>query len=151
MNVDGSQREALVYEYLDSPSCLAYDWIHENLYWADSGLHSVAHRAAISVISVTSRWRCTLFNESFVSHPTVIVLDPRQNQGSLELHFISNFLLTIHLMFYQLMWIFDYSFIDMATCLSADSSMHSITSGPFNGYPGTASSTRVIKSIPGLC
>jgi len=71
--------ESLVTAHIENPVAITYDWIHRNLYWADAGLHS--GRARIEVLTMNNRWRQTLLNESVVRSPTVMVADPRSEQG----------------------------------------------------------------------
>lgn len=79
MHLNGSNRESLVATHIDNPVALAYDWIHRNLYWADVGLN--AGRARIEVLTLHSRWRRTLLNDSVIRSPLVMVVDPRPGQG----------------------------------------------------------------------
>ena len=79
MHLNGSLRESLVTSHIDNPVALAYDWIHHNLYWADVGLHS--SRARIEVLTLFSRWRRMLHDDSVVRSPSVMVVDPRPEQG----------------------------------------------------------------------
>ena len=83
----GSTRESLVTARIENPVALTYDWIHRNLYWADAGLHS--DRARIEVLTLNNRWRRMLLDESVVRSPTVMVADPRSNQGySIAVQFV---------------------------------------------------------------
>jgi len=79
MHLNSSLKESLVTTRIDNPVALAYDWIHHNLYWADAGLHS--GRARIEVLMLHNRWRRALLDESVVRNPTVMVVDPRFEQG----------------------------------------------------------------------
>lgn len=79
MHMDGTQRESLINTAIDTPVDLAYDWIHNNLYWADSGLRH--GQPKIEVISLSRRQRHTLFTAPQVVSPRVLVVDPRPNQG----------------------------------------------------------------------
>jgi len=79
MYLNNSLRETLVTTRIENPVAVAFDWIHHNLYWADTGLH--AGRARIEVLTLFNRWRRTLLNESVVRSPTVMVVDPRSEQG----------------------------------------------------------------------
>lgn len=45
-NMDGSQRERLITEGVDTPEGLAVDWIGRRIYWTDSG-----YAACFSVLS----------------------------------------------------------------------------------------------------
>jgi len=78
MQFNGSHRHSLVTALIENPVALAYDWIHRNLYWADTGLHS--SHARIEVLTF-NKWRRTLLNESVVKNPMVMVVDPRHEQG----------------------------------------------------------------------
>lgn len=79
MHLNGSLSESLVTTRIDNPVALAFDWIHQNLYWADVGLHP--SRAKIEVLTLYNRWRHTLLDESVVRSPEVVVVDPRADQG----------------------------------------------------------------------
>jgi len=79
IHVNGTQKQSLVTSHIDNPVALAYDWIHRNLYWADVGLHF--DRARIEVLALVSGWRHTLFDDSMVRSPAVMVVDPRPEQG----------------------------------------------------------------------
>jgi len=79
MLLKGSARESLVTARIENPVALTYDWVHRNVYWADAGLHS--GRARIEVLTLDNRWRHTLLNESVLQSPTVMVADPRPEQG----------------------------------------------------------------------
>jgi len=79
MHLNGSLSESLVTTRIDNPVALAFDWIHQNLYWADVGLHP--SRAKIEVLTLYNRWRHTLLDESVVRSPEVMVVDPRADQG----------------------------------------------------------------------
>jgi len=79
MHLKGTASESLVTARIENPVALTYDWIHHNLYWADAGL--LSGRARIEVLTLGNRWRHTLLDESMVQSPTVMLADPRSEQG----------------------------------------------------------------------
>lgn len=63
--------EVIVSEDLRTPDGLAFDWVHGNLYWTDTG------NDRIDVLSVTgTRWRKTLIDTD-LDEPRAIIVDPR--------------------------------------------------------------------------
>ncbi|XP_055978170.1 low-density lipoprotein receptor-related protein 8 isoform X8 [Sorex fumeus] len=66
---DPAEQEVLVDEQLHSPEGLAVDWVHQHLYWTDSG------NKTISVATVDGSRRCTLFSRG-LSEPRAIAVDP---------------------------------------------------------------------------
>ena len=66
-------RAHIILEGINTPDGLAFDWIHKNLYWTDTG-HNL-----ISVFSSINSHKRTLFN-SDLDEPRAIVVDPRRNQ-----------------------------------------------------------------------
>ena len=79
MQIDGTERKVLVNTAVDTPTALAYDWVHGVLYWADSGLRH--GNAKIEAVVVSSGHRCMLFSSPDVDSPRVLVVDPRPEQG----------------------------------------------------------------------
>jgi len=78
MNDDGtaSDRNVLVETNIRTPDGLAFDWIHENLYWTDTG------KNCIEVVSLqNAAWRTELITEN-LDEPRAIVVDPRDNNRS---------------------------------------------------------------------
>jgi len=71
-----TQHEVLVSDDIHTPDGLAFDWIHQNLYWTDAG------RDCIEVLGVYANtgngkvWRKTLINDR-LDEPRAIVVDPR--------------------------------------------------------------------------
>ena len=69
-----NSKKELVTSDVSSPDRLAFDWIHKNLYWTDTG------RNQIEVASVQnlsgSLWRTVLFVGKH-DEPQAIALDPR--------------------------------------------------------------------------
>ncbi|XP_054996741.1 low-density lipoprotein receptor-related protein 8 isoform X4 [Sorex araneus] len=66
---DPAEQEVLVDEQLHSPEGLAVDWVHQHLYWTDSG------NKTISVATVDGSRRSTLFSRG-LSEPRAIAVDP---------------------------------------------------------------------------
>lgn len=81
MQADGSGKRVLINTAIDTPTALAYDWVHGVLYWADSGLHN--RRAKIEAVVVSSGHRHMLFSSPDVDSPRVLAVDPRPGQGYL--------------------------------------------------------------------
>ncbi|XP_024920208.1 low density lipoprotein receptor a [Cynoglossus semilaevis] len=69
---DSAQHSVVISSDIDGPEGLAYDWIHQNLYWTDS------IRSTISVVTSDGRRRKTLFQQG-LSKPRAIVVDPQHN------------------------------------------------------------------------
>lgn len=63
-------------DFIDTPDGLAFDWVHKNLYWTDTGLKTV------SVVSLGTHepFMKTLIHMS-LDEPRAIVVDPRPDQG----------------------------------------------------------------------
>ncbi|XP_049630618.1 low-density lipoprotein receptor-related protein 8 isoform X6 [Suncus etruscus] len=66
---DPAEQEVLIDEQLHSPEGLAVDWVHQHIYWTDSG------NKTISVATVDGQRRRTLFS-SGLSEPRAIAVDP---------------------------------------------------------------------------
>ncbi|KAF6109903.1 LDL receptor related protein 8 [Phyllostomus discolor] len=66
---DPAEQEVLIDEQLHSPEGLAVDWVHQHIYWTDSG------NKTISVATVDGGRRCTLFSHD-LSEPRAIAVDP---------------------------------------------------------------------------
>jgi len=79
MRADGTDKEVLINTAVDTPTALAYDWVHGILYWADSGLRH--GNARIEAVAISTKHRHTLFSSPDVDNPRVLVVDPRPNQG----------------------------------------------------------------------
>lgn len=69
-----TQSTIVVKNLVSTPDGLAFDWIHKNLYWTDTGLNT------IQVISTSSLHRTTLINTN-LDEPRALVLDPREKHG----------------------------------------------------------------------
>ena len=70
---DAAKTDIVVKDFIKTPDGLAFDWIHKNLYWSDTG------RNTIEVINVNSGHRSVVFNTN-LDEPRALVLDPRDNQ-----------------------------------------------------------------------
>lgn len=71
------QMETIVSDDVRIPDGLAYDWIHKNLYWTDTG------NDRIDVLSLkSSRWRRTLISTD-LDEPRAIIVDPREKHRML--------------------------------------------------------------------
>ncbi|XP_035882011.1 low-density lipoprotein receptor-related protein 8 isoform X13 [Phyllostomus discolor] len=66
---DPAEQEVLIDKQLHSPEGLAVDWVHQHIYWTDSG------NKTISVATVDGGRRCTLFSHD-LSEPRAIAVDP---------------------------------------------------------------------------
>jgi len=77
MKADGSDRKVIINTAIDTPTALAYDWVHGVLYWADSGLRHGS--AKIEAVVIGSGHRHVLFSD--VDEPRVLVVDPRPRHG----------------------------------------------------------------------
>lgn len=66
------RKEAIVSEDVRIPDGLAYDWVHKNLYWTDTG------NDRIEVLNLgDNRYRKTLINVD-LDEPRAIIVDPRE-------------------------------------------------------------------------
>jgi len=81
MQANGNDKKVLINTAVDTPTALAYDWVHGILYWADSGLRH--GKAKIEAVSVASGHRHALFATPDVDSPRVLAVDPRPDQGYL--------------------------------------------------------------------
>jgi hypothetical protein len=73
--IDGSSRQVLLEQGLDSCQGLAIDWMSRNIYWTDEG------RGAISVSRLDSMEEANLSKRRLlisVPHPRSIVVDPKR-------------------------------------------------------------------------
>jgi sugar lactone lactonase YvrE len=73
--------EVLVNQDVATPDGLAFDWIHKNLYWTDTGNNRIDVLAlAMGGAAAGGRaMRKTLFNVN-LDEPRAIVVDPRDDQ-----------------------------------------------------------------------
>lgn len=71
---DAGESQIVVKDFIKTPDGLAFDWVHKNLYWSDTG------RNTIEVINVKNGQRTVLFNTN-LDEPRALVLDPRDGQG----------------------------------------------------------------------
>jgi len=77
MNDDGTAQktEILVGTNIQTPDGLAFDWIHGNLYWTDTG------KNCIEVLPLQNpAWRRELITEN-LDEPRAIAVDPRNDHG----------------------------------------------------------------------
>lgn len=68
---DSSEQVTLIETALSSPEGLAVDWVHNNIYWTDSGDKTV------SVATGDGKKRKVLIDTE-LSEPRAIAVDPRQ-------------------------------------------------------------------------
>ena len=72
--------QVLVSDGLSNPDGLAYDWIHHNLYWTDSGndrIEVLGLRGALGThLEQGVTWRRKLIDTD-LDEPRAIVVDPR--------------------------------------------------------------------------
>jgi len=72
--------QVLVSDDLSNPDGLAYDWVHHNLYWTDSGndrIEVLSLRNAVGTrVEDGATWRRTLISSN-LDEPRAIVVDPR--------------------------------------------------------------------------
>jgi len=76
MRDDGTAHDtsSLVEENIKTPDGLAVDWVHDNLYWTDTG------KNCIEVLSLNNPvWRTVLISAN-LDEPRAIVVDPRTQQ-----------------------------------------------------------------------
>lgn len=66
---DSTRHSIVVNTDIDAPEGIAFDWIHDKLYWTDS------IRSTISVVTADGSHRKTLFHQD-LSKPRSIVVDP---------------------------------------------------------------------------
>ena len=71
------QFTTVVEHLVSTPDGLAFDWVHKNLYWTDTG------RNTIEVISTAESHRATLINTQ-LDEPRALVLDPRDHHGYVQ-------------------------------------------------------------------
>ena len=65
---------SLIDKNISTPDGLAVDWIHQNLYWTDTGNNR------IEVVSLKNpEWRRAVIKED-LDEPRAIVVDPRADQ-----------------------------------------------------------------------
>lgn len=67
------EHKVLVSQDIHTPDGLAYDWIHGNLYWTDTG----KDRIDVMGLGDASNWRRTLVDTG-LDEPRAIVVDPRE-------------------------------------------------------------------------
>ena len=83
LSTNGTRRvDVLVNHDLSTPDGLAYDWVHKNLYWTDTGNNRIDVLAVPSLVSrdrVGPLMRRTLINTN-LDEPRAIVVDPRDTQ-----------------------------------------------------------------------
>ena len=68
------ETDHIVKTNISTPDGIAVDWIHNNLYWTDTG------KNLIEVINLDTRMRMTLVSKD-LEEPRAIIVDPRDNQG----------------------------------------------------------------------
>lgn len=75
--------DVLVNHDLSTPDGLAYDWVHKNLYWTDTGNNRIdvvnIHSDSLHASHVGPLMRKTLINTN-LDEPRAIVVDPRDKQ-----------------------------------------------------------------------
>ncbi|XP_056143656.1 low density lipoprotein receptor a [Lampris incognitus] len=69
---DSTQHNVVIDSDIDAPEGIAFDWIHEKLYWTDSV------RSTISVVTADGSRRKTVFSHG-LAKPRAIVVDPQSN------------------------------------------------------------------------
>jgi len=80
LSANGSHHvDVLVNHDLSTPDGLAYDWIHKNLYWTDTGNNRIDVLAVPRGDNVAPLMRKTLINTN-LDEPRAIVVDPRDTQ-----------------------------------------------------------------------
>lgn len=65
----------VVHHDVSTPDGLAFDWIHKNLYWTDTG----ENRISVLTMATDVQLRKTLINTN-LDEPRAIVVDPRPDQ-----------------------------------------------------------------------
>ena len=88
---NGSGVDKLALSPMFIATALAYDWVHNNIYWSE-----VATRvsgAKIEVLSVDTKWRHVVLNGSEVDNPRTLIVDPRSDQRYFSTHLSSASLL----------------------------------------------------------
>ena len=68
-----NDKHVLISQGVSTPDGLAFDWVHKNLYWTDTG-HNI-----IDVMNVNSKHRATLI-QTDLDEPRALVVDPRPDQ-----------------------------------------------------------------------
>ncbi len=74
--MSGGEPTSLVSGSISTPDGVAFDWVHSNLYWTDTGHNSIS----VMSLSEKGNYQKTLFNEN-MDEPRAIVVDPRDGQG----------------------------------------------------------------------
>lgn len=75
--------EVLIDTLIEVPAALAYDWVHQNLYWADAGPHTRHTKIEVVTLGGEHRWRTVVVSPPEVDKPKFMVVDPRKDQGYL--------------------------------------------------------------------
>ena len=70
-----SKWELLMKEGVRTPDGIAFDWVHKNLYWTDTGHNK------IGVLSMRDSCRHSILFNTNLEEPRAIVVDPRDNHG----------------------------------------------------------------------
>jgi sugar lactone lactonase YvrE len=79
LNSNRSQAvDVLVHHDVSTPDGLAFDWIHKNLYWTDTGNNRI-DVLSLSTAAGGPAMRKTLFDVN-LDEPRAIVVDPRDDQ-----------------------------------------------------------------------
>jgi len=73
----------LLDKFIQNPVSLAYDWVHNNLYWADVSPHAGGSYARIEVVAMTRMYRTTILSFPDIRNPRQLVVDPRTDRGHL--------------------------------------------------------------------
>jgi len=81
---------SLVDTDIQTPDGLAFDWIHQNLYWTDTG------KNCIEVLSLqNTAWRKVLISEN-LDEPRAIVVDPRDDHRSVFATYLTILTTNVH-------------------------------------------------------